>query len=152
CGIVAHTDDAGTVTRITGDRDHPLSKGFLCIKGNASLDLTLSPKRVIYPMKRLGERGAGQWEQVSWDAALDDIAGRLKSIIERHGARAVAVQALPPKEYFAYDMFCDVIGSPTFFKHDSHQCFTPQLMSDVLTFGNLLTYPGYSSLDDCDVI
>ena len=150
--MVVETDQAGNVKRITGDRSHPLSKGYLCVKGNSSLDLTLSPKRVIHPMKRVGARGAGHWQQVSWDEALDDIARRLKAIIEAHGARAVAVQALPPKEYFAYDMFCDVIGSPTFFKHDSHQCFTPQLMADVLTFGNLLTYPGYSDLKGCDLV
>ncbi len=152
CGMVVETDAAGKVKRITGDRSHPLSKGYLCVKGNASLDFTLSPKRIVHPMKRCGERGSGHWQRVSWDEALEDIAQRLRTIIDAHGARAVAVQALPPKEYFAYDMFCDVIGSPTFFKHDSHQCFTPQLMSDVLTFGNLLTYPGYNNVEDCDVI
>jgi len=152
CGMVVETDAAGAVTKLTGNRDHPLSKGYLCVKGKASLDFTFSAKRVVHPMRRIGARGSGQWERVSWDSALDDIAARLKKIIASHGARAVAVQALPPKEYFAYDMFCDVIGSPTFFKHDSHQCFTPQLMSDVLTFGNLLTYPNYTDLDDCEVI
>jgi anaerobic selenocysteine-containing dehydrogenase len=152
CGMVVSKDQKGNVKRIIGDRSHPLSKGHLCVKGNASLDFNNSPKRIIYPMKRIGARGSGRWETVSWDDALGDIARRLKAIIDTHGARAVAVQALPPKEYFAYDMFCDVIGSPTFFKHDSHQCFTPQLMSDVLTFGNLLTYPGYSDVADCDVI
>lgn len=152
CGMVVEKDRNGKVKRISGDRDHPLSKGYLCVKGNASLDLTNSPKRIVNPLKRIGARGSGQWQRVSWDEALEDIARRLKAIIDEHGARAVAVQALPPKEYFAFDMFCDVIGSPTFFKHDSHQCFTPQLMSDVLTFGNLLTYPGYSDVEDCDVI
>lgn len=129
--MVVETDAAGKVKRITGDRGHPLSKGYLCVKGNASLDFTLSPKRIVHPMKRSGERG--------WTTRWTTL--RLRTIIDTHGARAVAVQALPPKEYFAYDIFCDVIGSPTFFKHDSHQCFTPQLMSDVLTFRNLLTRP-----------
>jgi len=151
CGMIVETEN-GLVKRITGDKSHPLSKGYLCVKGKASLDFTLSPKRIIYPMKRVGERGSGQWQRVSWDAALEDIATRLKAIVEKDGAPAVAVQALPPKEYFAYDLFCDVIGSPTFFKHDSHQCFTPQLMADVLTFGNLLTYPGFTDVNDANVI
>lgn len=151
CGMLAEVEN-GRVTRITGDREHPLSKGYLCVKGKGSIDLTYSPKRVLHPQKRVGERGSGKWQRVSWDEALDDIAARLKTIIARDGAKAVAVQALPPKEYFAYDLFCDLIGSPTFFKHDSHQCFTPQLMSDVLTFGNLLTYPGYADVMDCEVI
>ena len=122
CGMKVETED-GAIKRIVGDRHHPLSKGYLCVKGKASLDLTLSPNRVIYPQKKVGERGSGKWQRVGWDEALDDIAVRLKDIIGKHGAPAVAVQALPPKEYFAYDMFCDAIGSPTFFKHDSHQCF-----------------------------
>jgi anaerobic selenocysteine-containing dehydrogenase len=142
----------GTVKRILGDENHPLSKGYLCVKGKASLDFTLSAKRIIYPMKRDGERGSGQWQRVSWETALEDIATRLKTIIEKDGAPAIAVQALPPKEYFAYDLFCDAIGSPTFFKHDSHQCFTPQLIADVLTFGNLLTYPGFTEVNDAKVI
>ena len=140
------------VTRVRGDRSHPLSKGFLCVKGKSSLDITLSPKRVIYPQQRIGERGSGRWRQVSWDEALGDIAERFNAVIEEHGARAVAVQALPPKEYYSYDIFCDAIASPTFFKHDSHQCFTPQLMSDVLTFGSLATYPSFTCVDEAEVI
>ena len=150
CGMLVETE--GDAVRISGDPDHPLSRGYLCVKGQASLELTRSPKRVVHPMKRDGARGSGRWRQVSWDEALDDIAARLKAIIARDGARAVAVQALPPKEYFAFDLFCDVIGSPTFFKHDSHQCFTPQLMADVLTWGNLLTYPGFTTLDETAVV
>jgi thiosulfate reductase/polysulfide reductase chain A len=151
CGMSVEVED-GKVTSITGDKSHPLSQGYLCAKGLRSVDMMNAPGRVIYPQRRVGERGSGQWKRVSWDEALDDIAARLKDVIARYGARAVAVQALPPKEYFAYDLFCDVIGSPTFFKHDSHQCFTPQLISDVLTFGNLLTYIGFAGLDGADVI
>jgi len=151
CGMVVDVED-GKVTRLIGNKKHPLSKGFLCVKGKATLDITNSPKRVIYPQRRVGKRGSGKWERVSWDDALDDIAARFNRIIEEDGARAIAVQALPPKDYFAYDIFCAITGSPTFFKHDSHQCFTPQLMADVLTYGNLLTYPSYISVLDADVI
>jgi anaerobic selenocysteine-containing dehydrogenase len=52
CGMVVEKDRAGKVKRIVGDRSHPLSKGYLCVKGNASLDLTNSPKRIVHPMKR----------------------------------------------------------------------------------------------------
>ncbi len=151
CGMLVETE-GGKVTRITGDREHPLSQGYLCVKGKLSADLAFSPKRVIYPQKRVGERGSGRWQRVGWDEALDDIAQRLTAIIDAYGAPAVAVEALPPKEYFVYDLFCDAIGTPTFFKHDSHQCFTPQLISDVLTFGNLITYVGFSTLAESDVI
>ena len=155
CGMIVETREGASgpeVVKLTGDTTHPLSKGYLCIKGKASTDITESPRRILYPQRRVGERGAGRWERVSWDEALQDIASRLTAIIAEHGARAVAVQALPPKEYFAYDLFCDAIGSPTFFKHDAHNCFTPQLISDVLTYGNLLTYPGFVSVEESDVV
>ncbi len=151
CGMLVDVEH-GRVSRLIGDKSHTLSKGFLCVKGKATLDITNSPKRVIYPQRRVGERGSGKWERVSWDDALDDIAARFNRIIDEDGARALAVQALPPKDYFAYDIFCAITGSPTFFKHDSHQCFTPQLMADMLTYGNLLTYPSFTSVLDSDVL
>ncbi|MBZ0218135.1 MAG: molybdopterin-dependent oxidoreductase [Fimbriimonadaceae bacterium] len=140
----------GKVKKFIGDREHPLSKGYLCIKGKASLDYVSAPDRVIYPQKRVGERGSGQWERVSWNDALDDIASRMNNIIDKYGARAVAVQALPPKEYYAYDLFLEAINSPTFFKHDAHNCFTPQLMSDILTYGSLATYINFMDVEECD--
>lgn len=150
CGMTVEVKD-GEIKKMIGNRDHPLSKGYLCVKGKASIDITLSPKRIIFPQKRIGERGSGKWQRVSWDEATDDIAERMNQIRAEHGGRAIAVQALPPKEYFAYDIFLHAIASPTFFKHDSHQCFTPQLMSDMLTYGGLLTYPAYTEALDTDV-
>ncbi len=140
----------GKIIKFIGDRQHPLSKGYLCVKGKASVDMMEAPDRVIYPQKRIGERGSGQWQRVSWDQALDDIARRLNAIADRHGARAIAVQALPPKEYYAYDLLLETIGSPTFFKHDAHNCFTPQLMSDMLTFGTLATYINFMDVEECE--
>lgn len=108
-GIVPGIKPVAEIVKFTGDRGHPLSKGYLCHKGKASIDLMDSPARVLYPQKRVGARGAGKWQRVSWDEALDDIAQRLGSIIDEHGARAVAVRALPPKEYYAYDLFLDAV-------------------------------------------
>ena len=164
CGMLVETEDApssagsssnsplGKIKKFIGDRAHPLSQGYLCVKGKASVDMMEAEDRIIYPQKRVGERGSGQWERVSWDEALQDIAERMNAIIDEHGARAIAVQALPPKEYFAYDLFLEAIGSPTFFKHDAHNCFTPQLMSDVLTFGMLTTYINFKNVEDCETI
>ncbi len=166
CGMLVETHDETSVTgdnalpnsqpgdiiKFIGDRDHPLSKGYLCIKGKVSQDMMESPNRVIYPQKRVGERGSGKWERVTWDEALDDIAARMNAIIDEHGARAISVQALPPKEYYAYELFLEAIDSPTFFKHDAHNCFTPQLMSDMLTYGALATYPAFIGLEEANLV
>ncbi len=149
-GPAAANSGFGKIKKFIGDRQHPLSKGYLCVKGKASVDMMEAPDRIIYPQKRVGERGAGQWRRVGWDEALEDIARRMNAIKDEHGARAIAVQALPPKEYYAYDLFLESIGSPTFFKHDAHNCFTPQLMSDVLTYGTLATYINFMDVEQCD--
>lgn len=151
CGMIVESDN-GVVTRIVGDKQHPLSRGWLCVKGKWSLEYLNSTSRILYPLRRKGERGGKQWQRISWDEALDDIATRLSAIIQRYGPESVAVQALPPKEYFAYDVFCDIIKSPTFFKHDSHQCFTPQQIADILSFGNLITYPGFLNVEESEVV
>lgn len=164
CGMLVETEpdaqqqetkhsqpSCGVVKKFIGDRDHPLSRGYLCVKGKASVTMRDAPNRIIYPQKRVGARGSGQWQRVSWEEAISDIAQRLNAIIAQEGARAVAVQALPPKEYYAYDLFLEAIGSPTFFKHDAHNCFTPQLMSDVLTYGSLVTYINFMDVEACDL-
>lgn len=141
CGMRVYRE-GGAVVKIDGDPDHPLSKGFLCVKGRASLDIAHSPHRLSQPLRRAGERGSGQWTPVSWNEALDDIAARLREIIQRHGGRAISTQSLPPKDAFVYDLFAKLVGA-TVFKHDSHQCFTPQIIADRLTFGRLATYPSF---------
>lgn len=164
CGMLVETEESsicpvqpstkvplGKIKKFIGDREHPLSRGYLCVKGKASVTMMDAPDRIIYPQKRVGKRGSGQWQRVSWEDAIEDIAQRMNAIIAEHGARAVAVQALPPKEYYAYDLFLEAIGSPTFFKHDAHNCFTPQLMSDVLTFGSLVTYINFMDVEECDL-
>src|SRR4051795_8551095 len=77
CGMVATVED-GRVTQLRPDPDHPLSKGYACPKGIAMLDVQNDPDRVTHPLKRVG--GPGEFERVSWDEALTDIAARLKGI------------------------------------------------------------------------
>jgi anaerobic selenocysteine-containing dehydrogenase len=85
CGLLAYVDpDALTVRRFEGNPEHPGSRGRNCAKGPATLNQITDPDRILYPLRRVGERGGGQWERVSWDEALDDIAGRIrKAIVEQ---------------------------------------------------------------------
>ncbi len=86
CGMVATVED-GRLTALAPDREHPVTKGFVCHKGIYGLDIHNDPDRLKVPLRRTG---AGTFEEISWDAALDGIAAALKTIIGRHGARAVA--------------------------------------------------------------
>ncbi|MBW1660332.1 MAG: molybdopterin-dependent oxidoreductase, partial [Deltaproteobacteria bacterium] len=89
CGLLVYLKD-GKVVKVEGDPDHPLNKGKLCPKGEASLEVLYHPDRLTSPLKRKGERGEGKWEEISWDDALDLLADRLVKVKEAFGAPSVA--------------------------------------------------------------
>ena len=86
----------GRVTRVAGDPDHPPTHGALCTKVSRYAERTYHPDRVLTPLKRVGKKGEGRFETVSWDEALDAIAARLKSIAARDPDSA---QAILPYSY-----------------------------------------------------
>ncbi len=84
CGIIAYVDQQTLdVRKIEGNPLHPGSRGRTCAKGVVTPNQLEDPDRILYPMRRVGERGEGRWQQVSWNEALDDIGGRIrKAIVE----------------------------------------------------------------------
>src|SRR5881628_1932857 len=75
------TVQSGRAVRVAGDPDHPFTNGFLCTKVNRYVERTYHRDRLLYPMRRVGPKGRGQFERISWDEALDEIADRLGQII-----------------------------------------------------------------------
>ncbi|NMH97597.1 molybdopterin-dependent oxidoreductase [Pseudonocardia acidicola] len=84
CGLLAYVDkDDLSIKKVEGNPAHPGSRGRNCAKGPATINQITDPERILYPLRRAGERGGGRWERVSWDAALDDIAGRIRTAIQQ---------------------------------------------------------------------
>jgi len=83
----------GRAVKVQGDPDHPPTHGALCTKVSRYPERSYHPERVLQPMRRIGPKGSGRFEPVSWDAVLDDIASRLKAIAERDP------QAIVPYSY-----------------------------------------------------
>jgi anaerobic selenocysteine-containing dehydrogenase len=82
CGLLAYVDrDTLKIQKFEGNPVHPGSRGRNCAKGPATLNQVEDPERILYPLRRKGPRGGGQWERVTWDAALDDIAGRIRAAL-----------------------------------------------------------------------
>ncbi len=82
CGLLAHVaKDDLSVTKVEGNPAHPGSRGRNCAKGPATINQIDDPERILHPLRRTGPRGGGQWQRVSWDDALDDIAGRIRRAI-----------------------------------------------------------------------
>ena len=92
CGWHVTVDRTGptpVALQLRGNPDHPYSKGELCPKVNKFLDRVYSDERVLHPLRRVGAKGEGRFEQISWDEALGEIAARFHEIIERDGAEAI---------------------------------------------------------------
>ena len=83
------TVENGKATKVRGDPDHPFTQGGLCVKVNDYTNHTYSPNRVLYPLRRVGRKGEGQFERITWDEALDEIATRFQAIIDEFGGQAI---------------------------------------------------------------
>jgi anaerobic selenocysteine-containing dehydrogenase len=88
CSILAHVED-GRVVRMEGDPDHPVTAGFLCAKVSREPEWVHSPERLATPLRRVGPKGEGRFESVSWDAALDEMVARWQVIIREDGPLAI---------------------------------------------------------------
>ena len=79
CGLLAYVDrETLEIRKFEGNPEHPGSRGRNCAKGPATLNQLQDPNRILHPLRRTANRGGNQWTRVSWDEALDDIAGRIR--------------------------------------------------------------------------
>jgi anaerobic selenocysteine-containing dehydrogenase len=79
----------GEAVALCGDPHHPYTRGSLCNKVAGYLNYARSPERLLYPMRRVGPKGSGEFVRISWDEALETIAARFRHVIETHGAEAI---------------------------------------------------------------
>ncbi len=99
CGIIAYVDkETLDVRKIEGNPVHPGSRGRTCAKGVVTPNQLEDPDRVLYPLKRTGARGSGQWARVSWDDVLTDIGGRIRKAIVEGRQREVMYHVGRPGE------------------------------------------------------
>jgi len=91
CGLVTTVDTStGRAVGFRGDPDHPFTQGFLCQKVANYLDRVYHPERLKYPLRRVGKKGEGRFERISWDAAIREIGDRFKAIAAGpHGPQAI---------------------------------------------------------------
>lgn len=89
------TVEDGRAIRVAGDPDHPFTNGFLCAKVNRYVERTYHRDRLLHPLRRIGPKGRGQFERITWDEALDEVAERLTAIARS----ADGPQAILPYSY-----------------------------------------------------
>jgi anaerobic selenocysteine-containing dehydrogenase len=81
--------EGGAALALRGDPTHPYTRGWLCNKVADYLAYTRSPDRLLFPLRRVGPKGSGRFERISWDEALATVASRLREVIEEHGPEAI---------------------------------------------------------------
>ena len=89
CSWQIEVDDTGRAVSLRADRDHPFTAGALCGKVNRYLDAVYSPDRLLHPLRRVGRKGEGRFEQITWEEALRLTAEGLQDAIERHGPESI---------------------------------------------------------------
>lgn len=134
CGVLVYVKD-GKVAKIAGDPDCPINHGTLCSKGLASAQLVYHPDRLTYPVKRVGPKGSGKWERISWDEALDTIAGRILDYKEKYGAESVVFGYGTGRENEAVIYrIANLLGSPNVLTA-GHFCYGPRIATSIITCG-----------------
>ncbi len=88
CGFITEVED-GRAVRLAADPDHPVTRGWLCAKVRPYLDHVYNPDRLLEPLRRVGAKGAGQWQRISWQEAIDEIVGRWRLVIAEYGPEAI---------------------------------------------------------------
>lgn len=143
CDCVVYVKD-GKVQRVEGDPESPNTLGKLCAKGLSSKQTAYHPDRLTRPLKRVGERGAGQWEPISWDEALDTISQNLTRIRERYGHEGVVLAHGTSRGWYeVFNRFANVYKAQ-WMGPGVAQCLWPRLLSAQLTLGGpALECPDY---------
>ncbi|MEK4438493.1 molybdopterin-containing oxidoreductase family protein [Paenibacillus sp. FSL K6-2862] len=88
CGLLLHKEN-GKIVKVTGNPDHPITKGAICNKVRNMAERVYHPERLQYPMRRVGAKGEGKFERISWDEAIHEIAGKFKSISAKYGSESI---------------------------------------------------------------
>jgi formate dehydrogenase (coenzyme F420) alpha subunit len=134
CGMEV-TVENGKVAKVEGQKSHPLNKGKLCPKGEAAIEHLYHPERLKYPLKKV----KGEWQRITWDDALSEIAAKLNALKEKHGPSvlgffcgSIGVENL--EMVSLTHRFKAAFGSPNFFSVESI-CYRMRIRTRQITFG-----------------
>jgi anaerobic selenocysteine-containing dehydrogenase len=117
CGVLARTVD-GRVVKIEGNPLHPINEGTLCMKGNTDLQLLYHPERLKGPLKRVGEKGAGQWEPIEWEEASQMVADGLNKLRAEGKSHTVGILGGQYRglRHLLWERFAQAYGTPNYIR------------------------------------
>lgn len=136
CAVLAHVKD-GRVIKLEGNPESPMSRGGVCAKGLSGIQALYNPNRNKYPMKRVGERGGNDWERMSWDDAITEIASNINEVSEKYGSEAIAVSTGGGgnPHFSNVKRFGEAINTPNVWEPGCAQCYLPRMGASLLNYG-----------------
>jgi anaerobic selenocysteine-containing dehydrogenase len=132
CGINVHMKE-GKVAYIEGNRDHPVNKGVLCAKGSAGIMQVNAPSRLQAPMKRVGPRGSGEFETISWDEALQLATDWLEPIRNENPEKLAFFTGRDQSQSFT-SFWAQNFGTPNYAAHGGF-CSVNMAAAGIYTMG-----------------
>ena len=132
CGINVHLCD-GIVRYIEGNKDHPVNQGVLCAKGSAGIMQHYSPARLMKPLKRVGPRGSGEFEEISWAEALNLAADRLGKIRKDDPKKLAFFTGRDQSQSFT-SWWAQMFGTPNYAAHGGF-CSVNMAAAGIYTMG-----------------
>ncbi|OGW37856.1 MAG: molybdopterin oxidoreductase, partial [Nitrospirae bacterium RBG_13_39_12] len=146
CGAILHVRN-GRLIKVKGDPESPLNKGWMCIKGMATPEITYHPSRLTEPLRRKGSKDNFEWESVSWNEVLDEIANKLDFIRKESGPETIAIgQGTGRHHYLHVVRFANALGTPNWYEPGLAQCFIPRITACHLTYGDFVVGDYYSQV------
>ena len=149
CGLIAEVKD-GKLVRLRGNPDYPLSKGFACgARSNHLPEWLYHPCQLLYPLKRVGERGENRWERISWDQAMDEIADKLKRLTAKYGPETLATATGTCRSdlYGIQARFLNLLGNPVNHTTPGTICFCNKIALKHALMGCLFSSPAVGVSD-----
>ena len=138
------TVEDGIVTKIRPDPDGPLNRGRACVKGMSIIEQMYHPDRLLHPMRRVGPKGSGSWERISWDEALDGIAERLNRYRSADGPESVALISGTGRHHLSqFWRFANVLGTPNAASSGALICLGPRKNAGELCGGHFASVDYY---------
>ncbi len=135
CGAIVYSEN-NKIIKIEGDEKSPHSRGMFCGSGLSQRYIHEDPKRVIYPMKRVGPRGSGQWERISWQEAMDTIAEKSIEIRDKYGPQAIATGQGTGRTWNHWHIRLNsTLGIDGWSLVPTHVCLMPHIIPHALTMG-----------------
>ncbi|MGD9313230.1 MAG: molybdopterin-dependent oxidoreductase, partial [Desulfobacterales bacterium] len=130
CGVIAYVRD-GKVVKVEGDPDSPISHGSMCSKGLAVTQMAYHPDRILHPMKKSN----GDWRRISWDEALDTVAGKFKEAQEKYGAESILLGQGTGRDFEShFSRLGNMLGTPNMITA-GHMCYLSRIAATLTTCG-----------------